>query len=213
MKLNKWRHLPAYQLERRADIFFALYLDRILEPTFHGHQFDLVIPEFPVRLGSLNEAMPKNENRSVKVDYACFDIRKKLCVLVELKTDNGSMRDVQFEFMREAQRKGLGTLMHGIVALRNASKNKRKYDVLLRQFIEAGLMNGGNGSRSVAPDSAIGLAEYDVRLAILQPGSERIEPFISIDFDQVRERIQPLAVDDAIAHHFCKALELWRKAP
>lgn len=23
--LDRWRHLPAYQLERRADIFFALF--------------------------------------------------------------------------------------------------------------------------------------------------------------------------------------------
>jgi len=29
--LDDWRTLPAYQLERRADIFFALYLDKILE--------------------------------------------------------------------------------------------------------------------------------------------------------------------------------------
>jgi len=26
--LDCWRHLPAYQLERRADIFFSAYLSR-----------------------------------------------------------------------------------------------------------------------------------------------------------------------------------------
>jgi len=29
-KLDEWRSLPAYQLERRADIFFAIYLKDII---------------------------------------------------------------------------------------------------------------------------------------------------------------------------------------
>lgn len=213
MKLDKWRQLPAYQLERRADIFFALYLDRILEPSFQGHRFDLVIPEFPVRLGSISATIPENGNRSMKVDYACFDTQKKVCVLVELKTDNGSMRDAQFEFMREAQRKGLLTLLYGISVLRNASKSKTKYDALLQQFIRAGLITVDGAQRRADIHPAIGVAEYEVRLAIIQPMTKGVFPFESIDFDQVRERIQPLAVDDVIAHHFCKALEKWRNAP
>ena len=28
--LDRWRHLPSYQLERRADVFFALYLPGIV---------------------------------------------------------------------------------------------------------------------------------------------------------------------------------------
>ena len=32
--LDRWRHLPNYQLERRADIFFAVYLPKILEQRF-----------------------------------------------------------------------------------------------------------------------------------------------------------------------------------
>jgi hypothetical protein len=29
--LDDWRKLPAYQLERRADIFFAIHLETIIE--------------------------------------------------------------------------------------------------------------------------------------------------------------------------------------
>ena len=29
--LDRWRHLPAYQLERRADVFFAAYLHEVVE--------------------------------------------------------------------------------------------------------------------------------------------------------------------------------------
>jgi hypothetical protein len=32
-RLDAWRHFPNYQLERRADIFFALYLPEVLEST------------------------------------------------------------------------------------------------------------------------------------------------------------------------------------
>jgi len=29
--MDDWRNLPAYQLERRADIFFAIHLEEIIE--------------------------------------------------------------------------------------------------------------------------------------------------------------------------------------
>jgi len=34
-QLDDWRHLPAYQLERRADIFFAIYLIDIFKSKFN----------------------------------------------------------------------------------------------------------------------------------------------------------------------------------
>ena len=30
-QMDKWRHLPSYQLERRIDLFFSLYLPQVLE--------------------------------------------------------------------------------------------------------------------------------------------------------------------------------------
>ncbi len=33
-RLDAWRHLPNYQLERRADIFFSLYLAEALEEKY-----------------------------------------------------------------------------------------------------------------------------------------------------------------------------------
>ena len=32
--MDSWRHLPAYQLERRADIFFSIYLSDLLRDKF-----------------------------------------------------------------------------------------------------------------------------------------------------------------------------------
>jgi len=47
--LDQWRHLPKYQLERRADLFFGLFIRTILEARF-GRLHKLVIPEFPYKM-------------------------------------------------------------------------------------------------------------------------------------------------------------------
>jgi hypothetical protein len=46
--LDDWRHLPAYQLERRADIFFSIYLPELLEQHY-GFEIEGLVPEFPLR--------------------------------------------------------------------------------------------------------------------------------------------------------------------
>ena len=48
--LDDWKQLPSYQMERRVDIFFSLYLSRILKKKF-GTPISYVLPEFPIRIG------------------------------------------------------------------------------------------------------------------------------------------------------------------
>lgn len=52
--LDDRRQLPAYQLERRADIFFGVYMKEILEKKFND-DISHVIPEFPIRRATLAE--------------------------------------------------------------------------------------------------------------------------------------------------------------
>lgn len=33
-QLDEWRHLPDYQLERRVDIFFGMFLPKVIEKRF-----------------------------------------------------------------------------------------------------------------------------------------------------------------------------------
>jgi len=50
-RLDAWRHLPAYQLERRADIFFGLFLPDALNHHLRSRGISInprVIPEFPL---------------------------------------------------------------------------------------------------------------------------------------------------------------------
>ena len=43
--LDRWRHLPGYQLERRADIFFSAYLEDVVEEVTGVPLEEEIIPE------------------------------------------------------------------------------------------------------------------------------------------------------------------------
>ena len=79
-QLDDWRHLPAYQLERRVDVLFGMLLPTVIAAKFGVDPEDCkVIPEFPLHKGKLNKS---NDNQSVKIDFAIFignENRKHLC--------------------------------------------------------------------------------------------------------------------------------------
>ena len=51
--LDEWRHLPKYQLERRADIYIALFLPVVLKDHLCLNSEPAIIPEFPMRKATL----------------------------------------------------------------------------------------------------------------------------------------------------------------
>ena len=68
--LDRWRHLPAYQLERRADIYFGLFLPDVLNHHLGSRNLTIdprIIPEFP-----LGQAASR---RSDKADYFALSAR------------------------------------------------------------------------------------------------------------------------------------------
>ncbi|MBL8046740.1 MAG: hypothetical protein JNL09_09375, partial [Anaerolineales bacterium] len=93
--LDRWRQLPAYQLERRADIFFALYLPEIIAYKF-ALTAKFIIPEFPIRIGEISENTENNQ--SFKADYLVITENRYRFMLVELKTDQGSIRSGQNKY-------------------------------------------------------------------------------------------------------------------
>lgn len=122
--LNDWRHLPAYQLERRADIFFALFLPEVLEKHCGIEVKDPFIPEFPI-----DKKQEDNEHR--QADYFVLSEDRQRGILVELKTDMASKRSkngkLQEEALVKATEKGLRGLVKDIVAILQPPKEKRKY--------------------------------------------------------------------------------------
>ena len=83
--IDKWRHLPGYALERRADIFFALFLPEVLEKHC-GIKVKLpLIPEFSIDKETEN-------NRYRQADYFALSENGQKGILVELKTNMASKR-------------------------------------------------------------------------------------------------------------------------
>ncbi len=135
--LDKWRHLPKYQLERRADIFFALFLTDVLE-NHCGTKFErLVIPEFPLRHGTLGTNKGRvGPNQSVNVDYAAFSKDYNKVFFIELKTDMKSIRPAQDRYLNEAAKKEFKELVEGVCLIRKHGKQPKKYERLLELLSE-----------------------------------------------------------------------------
>jgi len=121
--LDKWRYFPAYQLERRADIFFAIFLKQTIQNKY-SLSIDTVIPEFPVRVGAIIE---KEINKSFKIDYVAVNQKMKQVFLVELKTDLLSRREKQDWYLKRAQEINIHGLVDGLIKIFHATNQKSKY--------------------------------------------------------------------------------------
>ena len=135
--LDKWRNLPAYQLERRADIYFALFLPDVLDHYLRPRDLAVnprLIPEFPIR--------QKTTKRSDKADYFALSKNGKRAFLIELKTDIGSLRDTQKQYLATAVDRGMTQLLCDVKSMAKARKlrARRKYFHLLQAISDLGLM-------------------------------------------------------------------------
>jgi hypothetical protein len=156
--LDKWRHLPAYQLERRADVFFALYLREVVEQHVGQTLHDVVIPELPLRRGTLWGESSEGANLSVKVDYALAAADGRTFYLVELKTDDDSRREGQDRYLERAAEIGLHAIVDGIVRAAAHSQSLQKYFYLFRELGQLGLLE--------VPDSLYDLVFPEVRRGV-----------------------------------------------
>ncbi|MYG81246.1 MAG: hypothetical protein F4187_05505 [Gemmatimonadetes bacterium] len=140
-QLDEWRHLPAYQLERRVDIFFGMFLPKVIERTF-DIRVDEVIPEFPLHKGMLNISEAREDNQSVNVDFAVVGHqgKKKRVLLIELKTDIGSLNPDQLENMEKARRADSKDLLQGVIFAAWNSKSKHKYAHLIWRLVKQGCL-------------------------------------------------------------------------
>ena len=132
--LDQWRHLPKYQLERRADIYFAMFLPVVCCKSFFEADFkDTIIPEFPLKKdGSF---------ASTNVDYFALSKECDQFFLVELKTDLSSLGEEQDNYLKKAVEKNLKSLVDGIVCISSSPNAPRgKYIHLLNQLSSLGLV-------------------------------------------------------------------------
>lgn len=209
--LTDWRTLPAYQLERRADIFFALYLEDLLKYCnyFAPDETITIIPEFP--------AKHTNSHQSDRIDYMVCSERK--IIYVELKTDNHSIRSEQAEYLYDIQQRALKDVLGDIIAIYRATNARAKYRKLIEKldrwiaYREARFVE----ERCTMRYDEIAKVE-SVEVVYLLPTpqpikSERYE-HKQICFDSLVEMLHlPKYTDDPIAQAFADALATWAKNP
>lgn len=122
-----FRQFPKYQLERRLDIFIALFLPEYLSSVFGGAPVELVAPEFPLK--------KEGNKASVNADYLLYrGGDDPAWIILELKTNAGSLDVVQCERYLAAKKKGLAALLGEVGEIRKGSCEEAKYGVLLQKF-------------------------------------------------------------------------------
>lgn len=136
--MDAWRHFPNYQLERRTDIFFPLYLPEVLEAKLGFPVRPELAPEFPVRIGTIYPNIPID--KSYKIDYVALSANADKAVLVELKTERLSRKQEQDKYLFAAQKIGLPALLDGLLDIFRATNAKRKYFCLLQHLESMSLL-------------------------------------------------------------------------
>lgn len=197
--LDDWRNLPAYQLERRADIFFAINLEKIIENKF-GTKIDFIIPEFPVRVGEIS---PKHAdlNKSFKIDYLTYSKKENKVYLIELKTDQRSLREKQDWYLKSASKIKVKGLVSGLLKIYNATTQKVKYNKLLDKIEKIGWIERDNKTIK-----NLGI-EIEPSIIYIQPLNKNNEKSI-ISFDDI---IQALSdSNDPMTKRFVESLEKWK---
>lgn len=124
--LDDWRHLPKYQMERRADLFFGLFISQIVAGHTGKRIHSIVVPEFPFRHNKNNT----DTNHTVNFDYVLFSEDGKFVYILELKTDANSVDDDQLKYLNKASESGFVQIKEGIEKVKLKTKHDMKYDCL-----------------------------------------------------------------------------------
>lgn len=213
--LDTWRHLPAYQLERRADVFFSVYLQGAVE-AFTGVALEAeIIPELPIKRDLIWPEVPTE--KSVKVDYALFAKDRSRVFLVELKTDGASRRDAQDDYLEAAKRLGFGPIARGIHAILMKTTAHQKYNHLATSLARLGYFDLPSDLASyVFPTPRPGLlaklgevvvsgVNTPIEILYIQP--TKSEGDQCIDFERFAAHVDRF--DDPFSRLFAEHLRRW----
>ena len=227
--MDTCRHLPKYKLEGRLAPFFELFLHDVLSECLDVELHPMVIPEFPLRKGTLHE--DEKSNLSNNVDYVAFSMNRRTAFLVELKTDMGSKGGVQEKYLRDAGDMGLAPLVRGIFKICGSKycKKRGKYVHLLHLLAKLELVTISNPGKLYEltfypkpkpywTTKALGLVEPAVegklkhtRVIYIQPRKSNPKPgFEYIYFEDVADIVQRYG---ELGRIFAKFLRRWTEDP
>ncbi len=213
-RMDAWRHLPSYQLERRADLFFSLYLPEVLETKLGFPVAERVVPEFPVRIGTIYPDIPID--KSYKIDYVALSACGEKAILVELKTEIRSINQKQNEYLAHASKAGFTALLEGVLKIFRATNSKRKYFALLELLESMGLLRIPGTLKDIMSSSSLqGATEASRDVEIVSNVKEcvvvYVKPGICEGNDISFEEFSDVAGrhDDPLSKRFARSLLEW----
>jgi hypothetical protein len=219
-RLDMWRHLPAYQLERRADIYFSLYLPEALGAHFGFPVNELVVPEFPVRIGTVDPSRPDGD-KSCKIDYLAISKDGAKAIFVELKTETRSRRTGQDDFLVLAEKADFADILKGVCDIFRVTTYKRKYCHLLNCLEKMSLIEipprmkeimarkNLNGITKASSDIKITSRDARSRVLYIQPKKTTNEDGKDcLFFDEFIKTVGKY--EDPISKRFGKSLIEWK---
>lgn len=216
--LDRWRHLPNYQLERRADIFFSLYLVGLLQEATGIELEETIVPELPIKRDLVWTELPTD--KSLKVDYVLFAKDRSRVFFVELKTDRGSRRDTQDHYLETAKQLGFRRIVEGLCSIIRKTQAHQKYHHLLTILVSLGYVSMPEDIREyLYPNPRVGLSKHlalvvptslDSLIEVLYVQPEQTEGAGCIDFETFAEFVG--RHDDPLSVTFAAHLRRWRDA-
>jgi hypothetical protein len=220
--LDRWRHVPAYQLERRADIFFSLYLAEVLETVLDVAVDPRLVPELPLHRRLFNDN-PSHDN-SARLDYCILSLDRQTALFVELKTDNASINAAQDARMAALTGRPFRDVVEAIVCIAQSENSaKRKYLHLLHLLEIHGCVRlpadllGFTERKSLQGvkkllDQVVVTAEpgeFEIKVLYVQPTKTRNDERV-IDFDTFAGVVE--GHDDEVSQVFARHLRRWTSA-
>lgn len=218
LNLDTWRHLPNYQLERRADIFFSVYLKGVVEEFTRVALEEDILPELPLKRDLIWPNHPTN--KSVKVDYALFAKDRSRVFFVELKTDGASRRDAQDTYLETAKDLGFRKIVEGIREILLSTTAHQKYHHLAVVLERLGYLAlprdlpsyiypaPRDGLRASLGQIVVAAHDPAVEVIYLQPEASAGER--CIDFEMFAQHVEKFS--DPVSRKFAEHLRSWRAA-
>ena len=222
-RMDEWRHLPKYQLERRSDVFFSLYLPEVLEARLGFPIRPEVTPEFPVRKATI---YPDHRGDDCcNIDYLALSTTGAESLFVELKTDQGSRRVRQDDYLVRAQQVGLAALLDGVCSIFRATSRqyRPKWFTLLLHLERSRLLQIPTRLKDImSGDSHRGAPEASRNIVITAPTSTPrivyVQPHADVDEHVVAISFEEFAAvvarhSDPVSQRFAASLLEWARSP
>jgi hypothetical protein len=137
--LDRWSHLPDYQLQPRVDVFFSVYLKGLVEEVTGVALEEEMLPELPIKRDLIWSGHPSN--KSVTVDYALFSKDRYQVFFVELTTDPHARREDRDVYLQAARGLGFRKIAQGICDLVRKTSTHQKYHHLASALTRLGYIS------------------------------------------------------------------------